>query len=410
MDLQRYICEEHAAEVAFLWTQRDRAVLDPSYDRADVATLDERLETHLDGLRHAAEVGVECATGLLDEELGPGEAFVATLVAIEQGDVRAVAHALDVAGEETITARGIVSALGWAPWNAFEAILPGFLSKRCPPALQRLGLRACAIRRHRPPEAVLELALSSADPRLRADAIRTVGELKHQTFMHHVHLGLDDPNETCRFWAAWSGTVLGGARALESLWTYALRGQQYAELAAMTAGGRLDARRVAGDLQAFGHVEGGSRAACAAAAALGDPLLVPWLLEQMQEAKTARRAGLAFSLMTGVNLGYEPFEGRAPADISAGPTDDADDEDVATDPDEDLPFPNVDAVRDWWKDERDRFVVGNRYLNGNPLTDVAALESIVETGNQMARALAALHLTLSQPRQVLPEVRSVAWR
>lgn len=410
MDLQRSICEEHASEAAFLWTQRDRGVLDPSYDRDDIASLDERIETHLDGLRHASSTGVACVKVMVEDEPGPGEAFVATLVAMEQEDVRAVAHVLDIAGEEPLAARGIVSALGWAPQTIFESLLPGFLSPRCPPALRRLGLRACAIRRLRISDAVFESALSSSDVHLRACALRTIGELKESKLIHHLRMFLDDDEELGRFWSAWSGTMLVDSPAIERLWAFAMQPNPRAELAAMTAAGRLDARRVAGDVHALVNVEGGFRAAFAAATALGDPVLIPWLIERMADATMARRAGLALSMITGVNLGYEPFEGQTPANGSSGPTDDPDDDDVAVDPDEDLPFPKLEAVRDWWRDEREKFAAGCRFLCGKQVTDVHEMERLLESGNQLARFLAALHLTFHGHRQVLPEVRAVGWR
>ncbi len=410
MDLQRSLCDEHASEAAFLWTQRDRAVSDPCYDRRDLAALDERLEAHLDGLRFAGKMGVECATATVVDEPAAGETFVAMLVAIDLRNLRAIANILDLVGDDVGSSRGIVSALGWAPQDLFEALLPGFLAKRCPPALHRMGIAACAIRRTLPPNSMLEHALASTNAPLRARALRAVGELKNQPLIHQVRASLEDTDESCRFWAAWSGSLLGDTRAVEMLWAFANRPGDFAERAATMAACRLDARVVVNDVPALAKVDEGFRPAFAAAAALGDPVLVPWLMDRMADPVMARRAGLALSMITGVDLGSAPLEGEAPEGFAPGPNDDTADEDVSLDPDDGLPFANLDAVRAWWEQERGRFEVGNRYFLGKPVTDGQWLEDVLERGHQVARASAAIQLTLAHRRKVLPEVRAVGWR
>jgi len=51
----------------------------------------------------------------------------------------------------------------------------------------------------------------------------------------------------------------------------------------------------------------------------------------------ARVAGEAFTMITGVDIAYEDLEGAWPEGFVAGPTEDPEDENVAMDPDEDLP-------------------------------------------------------------------------
>jgi uncharacterized protein (TIGR02270 family) len=167
---------------------------------------------------------------------------------------------------------------------------------------------------------------------------------------------------------------------------------------------------VLGDARALAQAEQGYRVAFAAAAALGDPAALPWLLDRMADPAMARRAGLAWSMITGLNLGAAELEAEAPKGLSAGPTDEADDEDVSEDPDDGLPFADLDALRAWWQDAQARFEPGKRYLLGKPVTDGAWLEEVLSRGHQVARAAAALELAMSGRRKSLPEVRAVAWR
>ena len=73
------------------------------------------------------------------------------------------------------------------------------------------------------------------------------------------------------------------------------------------------------------------------AGVIGDPVSIPWLIEQMMIPELARVAGEAFTMITGVDIAYEDLEGEWPAGFEAGPTEDPEDENVAMDPDEDLP-------------------------------------------------------------------------
>ena len=87
------------------------------------------------------------------------------------------------------------------------------------------------------------------------------------------------------------------------------------------------------------------RSLIAAIGTHGDPRYVPWLIRQMGTPPVARVAGEAFSMITGVDLAYEDLEGEWPEGFTAGPTEDPEDEDVAMDPDEDLPVAGAGAGR-----------------------------------------------------------------
>ncbi len=77
------------------------------------------------------------------------------------------------------------------------------------------------------------------------------------------------------------------------------------------------------------------------------------------------------------------------------------------DPDEDLPFPNVDGLVALWQKNRSALTPGARYLLGKRMSP-ASLEEAMRTGRQPARAGAALELSLGKPGQALFEVRAPA--
>jgi uncharacterized protein (TIGR02270 family) len=401
------VFEQHAIEASILWPARDAAVDDPLYDLPSLRRLDERLEANLDGLRLAGEGGWAASQSRL-ESAEAGDLFTAAVLALHRGDVGGLAQVIDVGGGDPLLARGFVSALGWSAFDDVRRILPALLDARCPPELHYLGIAACAIQRHDPGQK-LGYAASSSDLRLRARALRAAGELRRGDLLPDLRRHFDAEQAEVRWAAAWGAALLGEHAAVPALCEVATGDDE--ELAAAACA--VAARR--GDpAQALRWIDGLSRtpsrvkAALAGAAALGDPGLVPFILECAREPAWARTAGFALSMITGVELRAE-LAGVAPEGFRAGPSEDPADGDVALDPDESLAWPDVAALRAYWNREGKRFPRGTRHLLGKPIT-VPWLREVLRKGNQAARAAAALELCLRSPSEPLFEVRAPAFR
>ncbi|MFP9009834.1 TIGR02270 family protein, partial [Pseudomonas aeruginosa] len=128
----------------------------------------------------------------------------------------------------------------------------------------------------------------------------------------------------------------------------------------------------------------------------GDPVAVPWLIQQMRDESLARVAGEAFSLITGADLALLDLELEALPDYDPGPNDDPDDEDVALDDDENLTWPDAARVTAWWRDHGARFVAGRAYLLGEPLGE-ARCRQVLRDGQQRQRMAAACLLARFVP-------------
>jgi uncharacterized protein (TIGR02270 family) len=110
------IVTQHAEEASFLWFLRSLAVDAPHYSLADLAELDDRVEAHLDGLRIAADAGwTICKEALAQEE--PGEVFAAAALAFESGMEDRINVVLEAACPALELSGGIVSAIGWLPYE-----------------------------------------------------------------------------------------------------------------------------------------------------------------------------------------------------------------------------------------------------------------------------------------------------
>jgi uncharacterized protein (TIGR02270 family) len=397
------IYEEHAEQAAFLWMLRDAAASDVLYDLPDLCELDERVEANLDGLRLAGDVGLRIAYEALNE-VDAGTAFTAAVLAVEIRDLHGIPRVLDLVEKSSFVVPGVEAALGWVPFEALERILPGLLANRCPAGVQALGIAGCALHR-RDPGSALDFGLLSDDSPLRARALRAAGEVGRVDLRKAV---LDavrtEDDDACRFAAAWTAALWGepeGARALLSM---AERGGPFAEQAASMAARVMPQTAARPWLHTLARSGDGLRAALAGVAALGDTAMVPMLIEHMADPKAARLAAGAMAMITGADFQSDKLEGKAPAGFSAGPTDDPEDEDVAMDPDESFPWPEVEPVRRWWSKKEGVFRSEKRYLLGRPMEPVW-LEEVLHTGNQRARAAAAVELCLSGRRKVPFEVR-----
>ena len=402
------VVSRHAEEASFLWLQRSRAVHSPHYRLPQLAALDERLEAHLDGLRVAGDFGWGvCLKGV--EEGGPGELFAAGVLAFESGAEDRVRVVIEKGPTAPPRARAVASALGWLPYERVKAIVAKLAGPSGPLPVRYVGL-AAAVAHRRHPAFMLGRALSG-DPWLDARVYRAIGEFGATDSRRAVQQGLASTDELCRFWAAWSGTlVYSDPAALSALQSTAQAGGRFSEEAA-----RMAARRLAPALAGrwVRQLAAGKpprlRLAAVACGGAGDPALVPWLLEAMRSPIAARAAGEAFANITGADFVAEKLDGPPLEGGDAGPTDDPADENVAPDADLNLPWPDPVRVSAWWSTHKSRFPVGTRHLLGRPIAP-DWLQNVLSSGFQRQRAAAALELSLLKQGTPLFEVRAPAMR
>jgi uncharacterized protein (TIGR02270 family) len=150
-----------------------------------------------------------------------------------------------------------------------------------------------------------------------------------------------------------------------------------------------------------------ARLAVVACGIIGDPAFVSWLIGRMEIPELARAAGESFSMITGVDLAYDDLERDAPDSFQAGPNDNPDDENVAMDPDEDLPWPDPALIQAWWQDNGARFAAGTRHLLGRPLS-AEACQHALTAGFQRQRRAAAFELALARAERSLLNWRQLA--
>lgn len=404
MALEDDVCAQHVVEVGFLWVLRDQATRDAAYDLRRLAELDERVEANLDALRLADARGWEHAlSAVADGEAG--EVFAAATLAVERADFDGIARILDAIGGNPALQRGFVSGLGWAPLEIVRQILPALLDVTSPPELQWMGISAAAIHRE-PLGESLTFAASSEDVRVRTRAFVAAGQLGRIDLLVALTGELQSSDPDLRFAAARAGAMFKNPAAIDALGAFARGEGTRAEIAADTVARALDPLDALRFVQALARTN--PRTALAAAVALGEPSLAPWLLECVALEEFARPAAWALTTMMGIDLIDARARGGAPK-RRPGPTDAPEDEDVAMDPDESLDWPDAARLKQAWERHQVHFPRGRRFLLGRELSgdqlSIALREAV-----QPIRRGAALEIALRNPGRPLFPTSAPAFR
>ena len=402
------VVQQHAEEAAILRNVRSLLVRAPHVRLLQLRRLDDRIAAHLDGLAVAAEFGTKLCQAAL-ETPGAGEVFAAGVRAIEDQDTERLARLFAIAQALPEGERGLVSALGWVSASLLQGTIKALLLAD-DPFRRQLAIAACVMHRVDPGSA-LAVAIADDDPSLRARAMRAAGECGRRDLLPVSLKALADEDAGCRFWATASAVLLGHrADASRALAEQARVASPYREPALrlflmfsdLPAGHALLqslARDAAQNMRLLLHGTG----------IVGDPQYVPWLIKQMELPELARLAGESFGLISGVDLSYLDLDRPPPEGVDFGPNDDPDDENVAMDPDDSLPWPDVEKVHAWWRANQEHFQPGQRYFMGEPLS-VDHCRHVLREGYQRQRIVAALYLSGLQPGSRLFPTSAPAWR
>jgi uncharacterized protein (TIGR02270 family) len=378
----REVIEQHASAAAFLWTQRESAAAAPHFKLKHLARLDERTLAHLHGLRVAGEVGWQAALAAL-EQSGPGSVFVLTYLAFASGEPAKMRDCLRLALAQQSFSDAFEAALVWLEYAEVRTSI-GLLQGSAVADHQRLALGTLAGHNVEPGE-ILGRTLESDHLPLRARALQAVGQFKRRDLTRAVDANLTHVDPACRFWASWALALLGYPQGAQVAMESALGMPAYQVSAielAMRFGNWNWARQV---VRALVKRSDAPRLAIRAAAAFGDPAVVPWLLTQACEPRLARVAGEAVSMITGADLDYLGFK-QEPPEAGAEETEPED---------EQLPWPDVPRLTEWWNEQAGRYVFGQRYLAGR-LIDVNTVMKVLRDGYQRQRSAAALELARLQ--------------
>jgi len=402
---------QHAQESAMLRHVRSVLVRAPHVRLHQLQRLDERIAAHLDGLAVAGAFGAECCTAAL-ERPGTGEVFAAAVVAIESRDAAALERLIALAGTLPPARRGLLSALGWVSAVQLKGIVSPLLTA-ADAGRKALGLGACRLH-HADPGAALAAALRDAAAPLRAEAARCAGVLGRSALLPQLLDAVADADPQVQFDAASAACLLGDrGAALDHLSAMAQADKPHANDALTGVLLAADFSRAQGVVrqlaQAGRETLAQRRRLVRACGLLGDTHFVPWLIDLMADDTLARLAGEAFSLITGADLAALDLERKPPEGVEAGPNEDPEDENVALDEDDSLPWPDQGKLQRWWHARAAGLPAGRRiFMGAVPSPEVMA--RVLREGFQRQRIVAAQWHCLLAPGSRLFATAAPAWR
>jgi uncharacterized protein (TIGR02270 family) len=387
------VLQQHADDVVALAAGRHALTTAPYVNLSRLRRADQRLMAHLDGLRLAGAEADALFRGMR-EQLSSGSVFALSLAALQRRDWVALEGILAIVQSLPETLDGLLGAFGWLEPSQLQGIAPWLLESR-EPFRRVVGISLCVIHGLDPGLAAARY-VHDPDAAVRARAVRAAGELGIRE-LHTACLGAIANDPDVRPWAAWSGVLLGDRhRALDVLAEYAVQPGEHRDAYFRLM---LQAMMLPSAHSFLHHVSqqsGNVPRILAGSGIVGDPVYVPWLIRQMEEPIRARRAGEAFTLITGVNLGAQALDRPAPPAVTSGPTDDPDDPDVAVDLDDGLSWPDAENIRLWWDANGGRFQPGARYFMGEAVTRAHCID-VLKNGHQRQRIMAAHYLCLLDP-------------
>ena len=381
---------QHGLDAAFLWNQRNRAARARDYRFAELAALDDQLAAHLRGIALAGPSGLEICGGVLGDD--PGDMFVLASLAAGLG-VGALEAAIGAAADAEDSGAGVAAALEWLPLAVAEPFLRRWSTT------ERVGLRRIALRAaiaHRCDVGSWLLAEAAGDDAtMRALALKGAGDHGREELVLHAQRHWHDDDQAVAYLARRASLVLGGPEAAAAMAELIVPGGQHAEEACALVMRHVPPQ-TAGEWHRYLTASADRMGlAVVAAGASGDPGYVPWLLEVMDEPPLARPAADAVTSITGLDLEDQGLEGDAPEGFNEGPTQDPDDADVAIPADSDVEWPDVKAVRSWWREHGGDYPPGIPLIAGRP-RDRDGRRHVLLHGSQRMRHAAAFDLAVHQ--------------
>jgi uncharacterized protein (TIGR02270 family) len=401
------VVDQHVDDLAALWTARRALVNSGGARLIHLDRFDRRIRANTDGCVVAGTEGVRMLTELL-EQPDSGRLFAASVVSLEVPDRAAFQRCAVTSAVVGDPQSGLLSALGWVDRGSLTGLVRQFLSTATS-SHRSLALAVCRLHGV-DPGAPLQDGLRESDPNVRAEALRTIGTLGMLTNLSACIPALSSDGSDVRFWAAWSAVLLGNrGAALETLMDAALSAGPQRSRAFRLALQAMPVSGAHGALQSLARDPKDLRWLIQGSGIVGDATYIPWLIGHMAHERYARLAGEAFSLITGTDLALLDLERKPPENFESGPNDDPDDPNVDTDPDDGLPWPDPDRIKDWWAKNSGRFQPGQRYVMGAPVTREHCIE-VLKNGYQRQRVLAAHYLCLLDPGTPLFNTSAPAWR
>lgn len=394
-------------ELSSLSDQRRAALKQPAFTLTEHSSIDWRMDSVLDGLRVSGKEGYERMVLALAEPT-PERVFVTTVLTLENRNTQRLKQLLVLAEAEPALQTAMLDAFAWVPASFTQQLIPHLLatsSRFC----RLAGLHL--YRQHQVhADTVLEWAITQPEAELQTMALDAVGEIGLLDLLPRCLQWVNSPDVRIAFAAARACALLGERQhSLARMMQIAQVESDCQREALSLLAALLPVNGAQQFLSTLAKRIADQRLLVQVAGELGDPANIPALLRLMQNPALSRLAGHAFCAITGLDLVEQNMDCPAPETLQSGPTDEAEDSQVESDPDEALPWPDQAKLAQWWAHNGGCFKAGVRYLAGGEITRQYCLQ-VLQHGFQSQRRCAALYLKAFDPASPLFLLDEPVWR
>jgi len=401
------VVSQHAEETMHLLVQRTHLLDAPGAPWLALERIDDRLAAHVDGLRVAGACGrALCEAQAAADELPEVARFAAAVLALEAGDHEAVGLLLNRPGVPAGVDAGTLAAVSWVSPRFLRGIVAAWLRSDLP-AEQVAALTAVAAHGV-DPGAPLATFVDSADGNVAVAACRAAVASGRCDVLSALRARAGDHQPMVAFEAARAGLLLG-----DRTWSLDMLDRLVDDGVGLPAlrlqlmaldihDGRARLKRLSAGPQR-------DRLLVQGTAFVGDPALLPWLMQKVQDLALSRLAGASIAAITGLDLAAQGLDRPRPPDAPAILSDDPAEPDVETDEDDSLLWPDPDKLSEWSTHHGSAWTGGTRLLMGAPLSPAHVLD-VLARGLNGQRIAAADHLCLLQPGTARFNTSAPAWR
>ena len=284
------VVRAHVEQAAFLWMQRQELLAADPADPLALGRVTDRLTANLDGVSIAGVAAWPLILGQVEENTGPGELFVAGVMAILQRDEVRISHVLRLSKERPDAEAGLRGALAWlAPKQT--GYLVRIWIESTDPFLCRIATAAIADHRVDPKDR-LDGLMRHADPGVRAEAYRLAGVTLRKDALGALRQALETEADTvARAQAAMACAALGERSATPVLRSAAVAGGSEGLAALRLAIGSASMAETRDWLGRLFTQDATAPLAVRGAGMLGDTSILAWLVRQMHDPALAVAAG-----------------------------------------------------------------------------------------------------------------------
>lgn len=394
---------QHAENAASLWLQRHHAVTEPHYDFTDLMQLDDRVDANLEGLRLAGPA----AHDLLDDMIRAGDGgslFAKTVLLLESDQATDLEAWIDQVDAEGTLVDELEAAFAWVNPVFLRSTVAQFLQSEHPIGVT-VALKAC-LAHGRIPTKQLPQLLRHPDTAIRCAALNCAAESGQRQLMAHSQSCATADSEQERLCCARALAFLGDQEHASALLEpIALSGSAFGSTATTLYALLHDTRAVRTLLRQLHALGGRDRDVIRGFGLLGDPSVIPWLIERTHDPLLSRLAGESIAMIWGVDLADADLDSSdvPEALVDGGVNDNPDDPNITLSEDDDLPWPDAERLEHWWSTIANPNP-GTRLLAGRH-RDATGLGSVLLGGMQRQRQSASIALALDTPDAAFLDTR-----